>query len=48
MKSPGCTAAFAETDHYDWGCEYYLKHGRMMAEDGLDIRGDTMPSFWGQ
>ena len=26
-----------ETDHYDWGCEYYLKHGRMMAEDGLDI-----------
>lgn len=26
-----------EIDHYDWGCEYYLKHGRMMAEDGLDI-----------
>lgn len=28
---------YFETDHYDWGCEYYLKHGRMMAEDGLDI-----------
>lgn len=21
--------------HYPWGCEYYLKNGRMMAEDGL-------------
>jgi tartrate dehydrogenase/decarboxylase / D-malate dehydrogenase len=20
---------------FEWGCEYYLKHGRMMAEDGL-------------
>ncbi|WZL73241.1 tartrate dehydrogenase [Clostridiaceae bacterium 35-E11] len=23
-------------DWYDWGCEYYLKHGRMMEEDGLE------------
>jgi tartrate dehydrogenase/decarboxylase/D-malate dehydrogenase len=25
-----------KTDHYDWGCEYYLKHGKMMADDGLE------------
>lgn len=25
-----------ETDYFPWGCEYYLEHGRMMAEDGLD------------
>lgn len=24
-----------EWEHFPWGCEYYLKHGRMMAEDGL-------------
>jgi tartrate dehydrogenase/decarboxylase/D-malate dehydrogenase len=23
-------------DHFDWNCDYYLKHGRMMPEDGLD------------
>ncbi len=23
-------------DHYQWGCEYYLKHGRMMDQDGLE------------
>ena len=22
--------------HYPWGCQYYLKEGRMMAEDGLE------------
>jgi tartrate dehydrogenase/decarboxylase/D-malate dehydrogenase len=22
-------------DHFDWSCEYYSKHGRMMPEDGL-------------
>ncbi len=22
--------------HFPWGCEYYLKEGRMMAEDGLE------------
>lgn len=22
--------------HYDWGCEYYTKTGRMMAEDGME------------
>lgn len=23
-------------DHFDWGCEYYLEHGKMMDEDGLE------------
>lgn len=22
--------------HFPWGCEYYLKEGRMMAEDGME------------
>ena len=26
-----------EFDYFDWGCEYYLKYGRMMPENGLDI-----------
>ncbi|WP_100401186.1 tartrate dehydrogenase [Bacillus sp. FJAT-44742] len=25
-----------EKDYFPWGCEYYLKHGKMMDEDGLD------------
>lgn len=24
-------------EYFPWGCEYYLKTGKMMAEDGLDI-----------
>jgi tartrate dehydrogenase/decarboxylase/D-malate dehydrogenase len=24
-------------ERFDWGCEYYLGHGRMMPEDGLDL-----------
>ncbi len=24
-------------DTFDWSCEYYVKHGRMMPEDGLDV-----------
>jgi tartrate dehydrogenase/decarboxylase/D-malate dehydrogenase len=24
-------------ERFDWGCEYYLRHGRMMPEDGLDL-----------
>lgn len=23
-------------DHFDWGCEYYLKYGKMMDDDGLE------------
>ena len=26
-----------EFTHFPWGCEYYLKEGRMMPEDGMDI-----------
>ncbi len=25
-----------EYTHFPWGCEYYLKHGKMMDEDGMD------------
>lgn len=25
-----------EFTYFDWGCEYYARHGRMMAEDGLE------------
>ncbi|KAF0225807.1 MAG: tartrate dehydrogenase/decarboxylase / D-malate dehydrogenase [Erysipelotrichaceae bacterium] len=25
-----------ETTFFPWGCDYYLEHGIMMAEDGLD------------
>ena len=24
-------------EYFPWGCDYYLKTGKMMAEDGLDI-----------
>ncbi len=26
-----------ETEHFDWGCDYYLKNGTMMPEDALKI-----------
>lgn len=26
---------FSFTD-FPWGCEYYLEHGKMMAEDGIE------------
>ena len=26
-----------ETETIDWGCDYYLKNGKMMPEDGLEI-----------
>ncbi|UOQ45482.1 tartrate dehydrogenase [Halobacillus salinarum] len=25
-----------ESDYFPWGCEYYLEHGKMMHEDGLN------------
>ena len=28
-------------DHFDWGGEYYKKHGRMMPEDGARLRSGT-------
>lgn len=29
-----------EFTHFPWGCEYYLKHGRMMDENGIEILKD--------
>ena len=29
-----------EYEHYDWGCEYYLKKNEMMPEDGIKILTD--------
>jgi tartrate dehydrogenase/decarboxylase / D-malate dehydrogenase len=26
-----------ETENFDWGCDYYLEHGKMMPDDMLDI-----------
>lgn len=26
-----------KTQQFEWGCEYYLRHGRMMDEDGLTL-----------
>ena len=29
-----------EFTYFPWGCEYYLQHGTMMAEDGIEqLRG---------
>lgn len=36
-SDPDLDLAFTE---FPWGCEYYLEHGRMMPEDGIDtLRG---------
>ncbi|MEX2376257.1 MAG: tartrate dehydrogenase [Dehalococcoidia bacterium] len=41
LEAAGATDGVAFTwDSHDWGCQYYLKHGRMMPEDGLhELRG---------
>lgn len=31
-----CGGFSLEYAYFPWGCEYYLEHGRMMAEDGLE------------
>ena len=37
MRWPSAKAALHfKVDHFDWGGEYYKKHGRMMPEDGRD------------
>jgi len=36
-----------EFEHYPWGCEYYLKHGRMMAENGIELLGKSDAIFLG-
>lgn len=37
---------FRFTD-YPWGCEYYLKHGKMLADDGMDRLRDSDAVFLG-
>jgi tartrate dehydrogenase/decarboxylase/D-malate dehydrogenase len=34
-------------EHFPWGCEYYLKHGEMMAKDGLKILRPFDAIFFG-
>ncbi len=36
-----------EWEHFDWSCEYYTKHGRMMPEDGIDQLRDFDAIFLG-
>ena len=33
-------------DEFEWGCEYYLRTGRMMPEDGLERPVPSTPFFW--
>jgi len=33
--------------HHPWGCEYFLAHGRMMADDGLERLRDTDAIYLG-
>ena len=41
------TFQFDFTD-FPWGCEYYLKNGRMMAEDGIEQLSNSMRSSLAQ
>lgn len=34
-------------ENYPWGCEYYLKNGRMMAENGLELLAESDAIFLG-
>lgn len=36
-----------EFDEFPWGCEYYLREGRMMPEDGLDLLRPAAAIFLG-
>ena len=36
--APACRSQFTELP---WGCDYYLRHGRMMDEDGFERLGDV-------
>lgn len=35
-----------EFTEFPWGCEYYLKTGKMMPEDGIETLSHLMPSIW--
>jgi tartrate dehydrogenase/decarboxylase / D-malate dehydrogenase len=42
------TASYAlRYEHFPWGCEYYLRHGQMMAKDGLDLLRPFDAIFFG-
>lgn len=36
-----------EWTHYDWSCDYYIRHGRMMPEDWFDILKGYEAIFYG-
>ena len=36
-----------EYETFPWSCEYYLEHGRMMPEDGIDTLKDFDAIFLG-
>ena len=36
-----------EFEHYDYGCDYYLEHGEMMPEDGLEKLKESDAVFLG-
>ncbi|WP_298470588.1 tartrate dehydrogenase [uncultured Psychrobacillus sp.] len=36
-----------EVNPYEWNCDYYLKHGKMMPEDGLSILKDYEAILFG-
>jgi len=36
-----------ETEHFDWGSDYYKKHGVMMPSDGLDRLRDKSAIYFG-
>ena len=38
---------FCEFTHYDWGSDYYKRHGRMMPEDGLEALTSHDAIFFG-
>ena len=31
---------------FDWGCDYYLKHGKMMHDDVLDVTAESQVCHW--
>lgn len=36
-----------EYNHFDYGCDYYIKHGTMMAEDGIERLSESDSVFLG-
>jgi tartrate dehydrogenase/decarboxylase/D-malate dehydrogenase len=44
QEDPSLELSFTE---FPWGCEYYLEHGRMMQEDGLETLADFDAIYFG-